>query len=1082
MNEELLNRMREASTGDASEIPATGDASEIPATGISPELRERMEEASEPPPATGTEKVIEVWKGTASGLVSTAALPASAYAGVSIGMGLGTPGGPPGILVGGILGFLLGAGAGTMAEDAALKLLPASDKKDLTPYRKGGETFGQTLGVAPWILKMPVAQAQRLAYFLKNITPELGSVPGGIAAGKTGEVLFKIMAGAGETAKKYPKSFLTSEAIAGAGAAVAGGAAEVHLPGDSVARAGAEALGGLLAPGRNFFLLGGNALDLLKNLPKAASKTARQQRAADKMQTILSEAGEDPSQFYRRLTEQDLTDVPLTSAQKTGSMALSALQTTLARNNVQYGAQMRKQAEDAFRAHELLLDKLHLTVGTPETLTFVARRREEHFTRMLEERIALAETEAAMRSSKITVDTPQSRANIGKIHINKARDGLADGRSHETMLWNNAYKDAVELTTDAAGNKIVRVKQVKPLATGQEFMDIVSSMTQARFDSRVPKEIKALMRSMGINKDAIALYKRGQLTPEYIETGKVPSQYLMRDGEPILQGVDAQELIKARGDLLSFARDAAGKSQLDNARFYGRLAESVLDDLGQLNSPAYDAARQFSNTLNRVYSRTYAGEITRGKKKTGAEKIPAELLVSRAYSTNADLTTMRMREIQDAVGMMSTQYDNAVARFGADSVEARQLQPFAESANQRVDSILDAQQRVYRLAAAKSIDAETGRVNTGSLQRFVNENKEMLDQLGITDDLTNAVRAENAFKTVKSQNSFLKKKMRQDGAFAKVLNRENPVLAIGDVLTGDFPYRDLSRLVQLAKSKSPEGLGPSVKDAVNGLKSGIMDHVFTKAGGVGNLDVAAYKKALFEPIGPGKPSIVNMLRRQGLMDREEVRNILRIIRPMEKIMAVSNNQQMLNELLDNADAITDFGLRVLGSSVGRFASFQGSSSLIAAQAGSSAVRNIFDKQPNMLIRGIMEEATTDPKLMEMMLKRGKSRDQSFRVARGLHAYLVSAGLNFSEFEEQPPEDQPREAFYPKASEMLFNMLGKQPPAPVTRGTPNLRLPTPQGPAQEAQARQAQAQPQAPGAPTGSSSREMLERLFPFDMS
>ncbi len=136
----------------------------------------------------------------------------------------------------------------------------------------------------------------------------------------------------------------------------------------------------------------------------------------------------------------------------------------------------------------------------------------------------------------------------------------------------------------------------------------------------------------------------------------------------------------------------------------------------------------------------------------------------------------------------------------------------------------------------------------------------------------------------------------------------------------------------------------------------------------------------------------------------------------------------------------------------------------------------------MLIRGIMEEATTDPKLMEMMLKRGKSRDQSFRVARGLHAYLVSAGLNFSEFEEQPPEDQPREAFYPKASEMLFNMLGKQPPAPVTRGTPNLRLPTSQGPAQEAQARQAQAQPQAPGAPMGSSSREMLERLFPFDMS
>jgi len=88
----------------------------------------------------------------------------------------------------------------------------------------------------------------------------------------------------------------------------------------------------------------------------------------------------------------------------------------------------------------------------------------------------------------------------------------------------------------------------------------------------------------------------------------------------------------------------------------------------------------FLTLLNRVLQPHLCGRNYTRKEKTGAEKIPAELLVSRAYSTNADLTTMRMREIQDAVGMMSTQYDNAVARFGADSVEARQLQPFAESA------------------------------------------------------------------------------------------------------------------------------------------------------------------------------------------------------------------------------------------------------------------------------------------------------------------------------------------------------------------------------------------------------------------
>jgi len=71
-----------------------------------------------------------------------------------------------------------------------------------------------------------------------------------------------------------------------------------------------------------------------------------------------------------------------------------------------------------------------------------------------------------------------------------------------------------------------------------------------------------------------------------------------------------------------------------------------------------------------------------------------------------------------------------------------------------------------------------------------------------------------------------------------------------------------------------------------------------------------------------------------------------------------------------------------------------------------------------------------------------------------------------------------EAPQPQAAAMLRSL----PPAPVTRGTPNLQLPTPQGPAEQAQAAQAQAPAPAQGAPMESSSREMLQRLFPMDMS
>jgi hypothetical protein len=759
---------------------------------------------------------------------------------------------------------------------------------------------------------------------------------------------------------------------------------------------------------------------------------------------------------------------------------------------------MRKQADDSYRALEVLLDRLHKQVGDPETLRFVAEQRQRNFNQMLEERILLAEGEAARRAARITKDTPQNRIEIGTIYKDQVDNALTDIRSHERVLWDRALRDAVEVTTDAAGNRIVQARTVRPASMGEEFLEIAASMTPARFDHRMPKEIRAIMRSLGIDNAAINRYRQGQLTEEYLDTGRVPAQYLSRpvktegslielppgvsrpEGapamEPIFNNVDARDLIKARGDLLAFAREAASKGEMDSARFYGRLAESALDDLQQLNTPAYDAARQFSRTVNDVIKRSYAGELARGTTREGAERIPAELVVQRAFSTNADLTYLRMREMQDAVGLMDTEYRNAVTRFGADSPEAQQLLPFAEAATQRVDSILDAQQRGYRLAAAKAIDPNTGKVSPTRLQRFVNENQTMLDQLGITDDLTDAVRAENAFRAVSQENSWAFNRMKQDGAFAKVLNRENPVTAIGDVLSSNYPVRSFSRIVQLAKGGGP--------DAVSGLKAAVLDHAFTKAGGVGSLDVAAYKKALFDPLGPGKPSLVNILRNEGLMTREEIRNILRIIRPMENIVAVQHDQVLLGELMDNADAITEFGLRVLGSKVGRMVAPLGASSLIAAQAGSSAVRNVFDKQPNMLIRGIMEEATKDPRFMDLLMQRGQSKAQNFQMAKGLHAYLATAGLNFSEFDEPLPQEAPprQGPLSPRASDMLFNLIGRQPPAPTTRGTPNLRLGGDQGPAGDALERMpADQEPEPVPGPT-SSSREMFQRLFPNEMS
>jgi hypothetical protein len=52
-------------------------------------------------------------------------------------------------------------------------------------------------------------------------------------------------------------------------------------------------------------------------------------------------------------------------------------------------------------------------------------------------------------------------------------------------------------------------------------------------------------------------------------------------------------MVNYRSNLLALAREAAGKGEMGDARFYGVLAEGILKDLETLKAPAFDQARTF---------------------------------------------------------------------------------------------------------------------------------------------------------------------------------------------------------------------------------------------------------------------------------------------------------------------------------------------------------------------------------------------------------------------------------------------------------------------------------------------------------
>jgi len=1035
--------------------------------------------ASSPVGGEPTGKLEQVGLGAVEGAATTGTTVLGGMAGAKTGMILGAPFFPPfGTAVGGVIGLGTGLYAGSKAASVIKDLLPPPPTDPaLLPYREGGKTFGDSIAIAPMAFGIPIKGAQQLSTYINRMSPVLANVPGGVASGQLGKFIADTAALIGQTATKYPKSFVSAEVAGAVGAGIGGGTAESIAPGEAGPRLVGEVAGGFLFPGRMVLSASGNVKDFIGTLVQSVSKESREGRAANKLYSILEESGEDIPALIKKLSKADAGGVTPSAAQKTGSTTLSVLETTLAKNNAQYGADVLKQGEESLKAYKLLAQRLQ-DIGTPESLAKAAELRQTYFNGMLDTRLQLADAEAARRVANITKDTPQSRVQIGEIVKTQTELALKDAREHERFLWQSAFKDSVETTTKN-GKTVLKYKDVTPASTGEEFLNIATSMTPERFKARMPAEVRNIMSRLGIDDAAIKRYADGKQTQEFLETGKVPAEYLTRttpapksslilppgvkstlgaaEQTSIFKDTNVNDLVNIRSDLLAFARDAAGRGEAANANFYGRLAESTLTDLNTLSNPAYDTARQFSRTLNDTFTRTYAGDVATGVTKTGAEKIPAEILVSRAFGSNADVTALRMQEIQDAVGMMRTQYDDVVARFGPDSAEALQLKPFADLAAQRVDSIGDAQQRVLRLAAAKTVDPVTGRVSQKQLTNFVNENRAMLDKFGVTNDLQDALKAENAFQAVSQQNSYANKKLLKQTAFAQILQSENPTRAVTDVLNSRYPVKNFTNVAKLAQSSGPE--------AVDGLKSTVFDYAFTKAGGMDKFDVTKFRAALFEPLAKGQPSVLNMMRNEGLISNAEVKNLLSIIRPMEKIEKAMGTKQSMDEIIQGADAVTELAMRVVGARIGTAASGGGPGSLIAASAGSKAVRNIFDKMPTMMIRGIIEEATKDPQMMAMLLKKGVTEGERIQMARQLHGYLGAAGLNYAEFDE-PPEQQAPARTGPSQSQQMLRTL---PVAPQTRGMPTL-TPKPQSAAP------------APGPQTAapSESRKMLASLFPED--
>lgn len=711
------------------------------------------------------------------------------------------------------------------------------------------------------------------------------------------------------TARSSPKAYTVAEGAAAAGAAVGTGLASELSGGRPSAELAGGLVGGVASPASHTLTLSRLATDSIERVRQYATTAGRESRAAQELLALLEEMGEDIPALIKRLRDTSIPGDRRTAAQLTGSRALQLLEAELSRRNGKFGREAAQRGADSLEVMRKLIERL-AAAGDPAALREAAQLRDRYFQGLISGRLQAAEREAAEAAAKITMDTPATRAELSRRAEEILSGALDNVRATERQLW----------------SRIPGSTQVAPKGLMAEAARIAA-------EDLLPNE------------------KLPGLAAGFVERAK--------------HGTNAREMLLFRSRMLSEARN--GNLAPHERRIYGQLAEAALTDLEGI--PGAEEARAFSRTLNDTFSRTFAGGAL-ATSKTGAERIPPEVLMRRATAGPAELVDLRMQELERAV------------RLG--SPEA-------------ADEMLQIQERFLRLAASDIVDPNTGVASAPRLNRFMRFNEALLKRFPEVKEVLQSVNSANQWlKAVRESAKQAQTQITREAAFAKVAQAENPVRAISKIIAGNSPQSDFRQLATLARN--------SGDSAVLGMRAAVLQDAFERAGGSnGQFSFTSFRNSLLEPPRPGQPSAMQLMRANGVMDADTASRLTRLLDEADKVEAALRTRPQLETLLSNESMLFETVASMAGSRVASAASSltgsAGGHSIIIAGRGASFMRDKLAKLQGRA-QDVLIAAAENPGFMATLLEKPRSSQDGIRLARKMNAWLIGLGLTAEPEEPQ----------------------------------------------------------------------------------
>lgn len=645
-----------------------------------------------------------------------------------------------------------------------------------------------------------------------------------------------------------------------------------------------------------------------------------------------------------------------------------------------------------------------------------------------------------------------------------ARQKIVDNLSQPTK---NLMRSTLDLLTE--NSTYVAASADDKVSAASRDLNAVDTLIEAtrgrrnigpdEFRMEELKQIRALVRNRLATARAQVDYERvpvarqsgpeDQLADEIVDLRILVDQ-LRESGQPI--SITSGLLNEMRSSALSADRELTASGKYNEARLLKKIAQLVdqdligsIDDIAGPDAKAsFTAARAFTVALNNVFTRASAPANLLGTRSTGAEALSPEEAVKSLFTGRTDRVLRNSREI------------SRVGQFLQDEVSPgiELVEGLSEGIDvgRIVGDIPDVMERALRNIRSAVLKPRAGQeagsdltLNVPELRNWMQDsnNQQLLAMFPqkLTDDLNNAEAAYELLLTARNQAASGRKEAKARLSFKRLIDKgdETPSATISEALGGQRPEFELN---QIWRTISQSEVDNTVRqEARDSLKTGLLDWAISRSSNQnGDLNTRRMYDSLFRPVRPGSSvTVAEWMASKGLLTEKGADDIQLYLAEMTNLQSLLTKEG-IDALIKSGDSpLRDLSLRIIGAKLGTSVSglIGGSeASLIAAAAGSRALRAMFVSKSGINNMKAFKKLLEDPEFLAKMLQTPRTKREAKSMTKAAREWMLSKGFVLGRriYTAEQTEQEEFDGLPPRTLEELTEKTGRFEMLPVSLPT------------------------------------------------